>query len=152
MCKKLSNYFDNTFSKFQCGFSKGYSPQHSLLLMIVLWKKTVYSNKVFGAVLADLSKAFYCIRHDLLIAKLNAYRLSQPALILIKDYLQNRKQRTKIGSFYTVIGKILLRKFRKDHCQDPFCSISFYVNFFLKMKAITFQIMLMIPPHTLLVA
>ena len=37
----------------------------------------------------------------MLIAELNAYRLSLPALKLITDYFQNRKQRTKIGSIYS---------------------------------------------------
>ena len=92
ICRQLSNHFDNILSKFQCGFRKGYSPQHCLLLMIDKWKKAVDNHKVFGAVLTDLSKAFDCICHDLLIAKLNAYGLSLPALKLITDYLQNRKQ------------------------------------------------------------
>ena len=75
MCRQLSNYFNNIFLVFQCGFREGYSPQHSLLLMIDQWKKAVDSNKVFGAVLTDLSKAFDYICHDFLIAKLNAYGL-----------------------------------------------------------------------------
>ena len=101
ICGQLSNHFDNILSKFQCGFRKGYSPQHCLLLMIDKWKKAVDNHKVFGAILTDLLKAFDCICHDLLIAKLNAYGLSLPALTLITDYLQNQKQRTKIGSTYS---------------------------------------------------
>ena len=101
ICRQLSNHFDNILSKFQCGFRKGYSLQHCLLLMIDKWKKAVDNNKVFGALLTDLSKAFDCICHDLLVAKLNAYGLSLPALKMIQDYLQNRKQRTKIGSSYS---------------------------------------------------
>ena len=72
--------------------------QHCLLLKVDKWKKAVDNQKIFVAVLTDLSKAFDCICHDLLIAKLNAYELSLPALKLITDYIQNRKQRTKIGS------------------------------------------------------
>ena len=61
----------------------------------------VYRGKVVGAVLADLSKAFDCLNHDFLIAKLNAYGFSLPALKLIHDYLSNRKQRTRINNLYS---------------------------------------------------
>ena len=69
--------------------------------MIDKWKKAVYSNKAFGALLTDLSKAFDCICHDLLVAKLRAYGLSLNALKMIQDYLLNQKQKTKIGSSYS---------------------------------------------------
>ena len=55
--------------------------------MIDKWEKAVDNNKLFGAILTDLSKAFDCICHDLLVAKLHAYRLSLPALKMIQDYL-----------------------------------------------------------------
>ena len=100
ICRQLSNYFD-IFSKSQCGFSKGFSAQHCLRLMKDKWKKAVYNNSVFGVFLTDLSKAFDCICHDLLVAKLHAYVLSLPALKMIQDYLLNRKQRTKVGSSYS---------------------------------------------------
>ena len=76
--------------------------------MIDKWKKAIDSNKVFGAILTDLSKAFDCISHDLLIAKLHAYGLSLPALKMIQDYLQNRKQRTRIGSSYSAWENIIV--------------------------------------------
>ena len=56
ICRQLSNHFDNILSKFQCGFRKGYSPQHCLLLMIDKWKKAVDNHKVFGAVLLIYQK------------------------------------------------------------------------------------------------
>ena len=65
------------------------------------WTKTVDSNKVFDVILTDLSKAFNCISHDLLAAKLHPLGLSLHALEMIQNYLLNRKQRTKIGSSYS---------------------------------------------------
>ena len=41
----------------------------------------------------DLSKAFDCLNHKLLIAKLNADGFSPSALRLIHSYLSERKQR-----------------------------------------------------------
>ena len=55
-----------------------------------------------GILLTDLTIAFDCISHELLIAKLNAYGFSKNALDLVYDYLSGRKQRTKvIESFST---------------------------------------------------
>ena len=38
--QQLSYYFENIFSKFQCGLRKGYGSYHCLLLMIEKWKKS----------------------------------------------------------------------------------------------------------------
>ena len=107
MNKQLSIYFEEILSKFQCGFRKDFSTQHCLLLMLEKWKRAVDNDKVFGALLTDLSKAFDRISHDLLIAKLNAYGLSLSFLKLVHSYLQNRKQRTKIGSSYSPWEEII---------------------------------------------
>ena len=62
---------------------------------------------MFVALLTDLSKAFDCLNHDLLIAKLSAYGFSLPALRLIHDYLLNRKQRTRIRNSYSTWMEIV---------------------------------------------
>ena len=54
-----------------------------------------------GALLTGLSKAFDCLDHKLLIAKLNAYGFSLPDLRLIHDYLSHRKQRTRVNNSYS---------------------------------------------------
>ena len=42
-------------------------------MMLETWKEAKDNNKVFGALLTDLSKAFDGLSHDLLIAILHAY-------------------------------------------------------------------------------
>ena len=98
---QISIFFEYFFSEYQCGFYKGYSAQHCLLVMTEKWKKTVDYGGVFGALLTDLSKAFDCIPHDLFIAKLEAYSLQKNALNFVYNYLSNTKQRVKINETFS---------------------------------------------------
>ena len=108
LCNQITPFMDQFLSKYQCGFRKGFNAQHCFLAMLETWKKAVDNRKVFGALLTDLSKAFNCLPHDLIIAKRNAYGFSLPALNLIQNYLANRKQRTKINYSYSPWSDILL--------------------------------------------
>ena len=57
--------------------------------------------------MTDLSKAFDCLSHELLIAKLEAYGFDEKSLKLIYNYLSNRKQRVKINDLYSSWREIL---------------------------------------------
>ena len=83
-----------------CGFREHYSTQHALLRFIEKCKMSLDAGNCVGAVFMDLSKAFDCLNHELLIAKLEAYGFSKRALTFIHSYLYKRKQRVKVnGSF-----------------------------------------------------
>ena len=58
--------------------------------------------------LTDLSKACDCLDHELVIAKLNAYCFSLPALRLINDYLSDRRQRTRISNLFNDWFEVIL--------------------------------------------
>jgi hypothetical protein len=58
-------------------------------------------NKFIAAILMNLSKAFDCLPHNLLMLKLDAYGLSENSLKLLKSYLENRRQRITIGNNYS---------------------------------------------------
>ena len=104
---QIAQFFDKIFSKHQCGFRKGHSAQHSLIVLLEKWKESVDQGHVFGALLTDLSKAFDCLPHNLLIAKLNAYGFDNKAVRFVYDYLTSRKQRTKISDTYSSWQEIL---------------------------------------------
>ena len=55
----------------------------------------------------DLSKAFDCLPHDLILAKLSAYGLSVNACDFLNSYLSNRKQRVKLGQLHSSWSNIL---------------------------------------------
>ena len=97
MDKQVVSYISPFLSSLLCGFQKGYSVQHALVRLLEKFKISLDEGGKAGAVLMDLSKAFECIRHDLLIAKLHAYGFSREALTLINDYLTNRQQRVKVN-------------------------------------------------------
>ena len=55
----------------------------------------------------DLSKAFDCIPHDILIAKLHAYGLDENSLVFIYSYLKRREQAVRINYTYSSFETIL---------------------------------------------
>ena len=105
--KQMSSFFDDIFSKYQHGFKKEFSTQQCLLALLEKCKRSIDSGKVFGASLTDHSEAFDCLNNGLLVAKLNAYGFSFPALRLIHDYLLKRKQRTRINNSYSAWMEIV---------------------------------------------
>ena len=75
-------------SDFISAYRKEYSTNYVLLRLIENWKTALDTNLLTGAVLMDLSKAFDCIPHDLLIAKLHAYEFSFQTLTFLNSYLK----------------------------------------------------------------
>ena len=97
-------------SPFLAAYRKSYNTQHVLIKMIEEWRENLDKKFFVGAVLTDLSKAFDCIPHDLLIAKLSAYGLSSDSLCYIYFYLKDRKQRVQVinkqSEFDTIISGV----------------------------------------------
>ena len=65
MYDQIYCYIDKYLSPYICGFRKGFSTQHCLIVTLERWKKAMYKGKMAGALLTDNSKAFDCINHEL---------------------------------------------------------------------------------------
>ena len=83
---QLTNFFNFYFHPSLSAFRKGFGCQTALLQIIEDWKKTLDENKYIAAILMDLSKAFDCLPHDLILLKLEAYGLSEKSINLLNSY------------------------------------------------------------------
>ena len=129
-------------SKWQSGFRKGFSTQHCLLVMTEKLRKCLDKGGISGAILTDLSKAFDCILHDLLVAKHAAYGFDYQSLRIMESFLSNRQQRTKINNAFSryseiiyavpqgsILGPLLFNIYICDICFDIIeCDIASYAD------------------------
>ena len=98
---QLNEYLDQYLNKLLCGFRKAHSTQHALFRLLQEWKNELDKSGFIGAILMDLSKAYDCLTHDLLVAKFEAYGIGKSGLSLLLNYLSNQKQRTNVNSSYS---------------------------------------------------
>ena len=80
MYDQLYEYAETFLNKLLCGFRKAHSTQHALSRLLQKWQKELDSSRIVGAILMGLSKAYDCLPHDLVIAKLEAYGLDTSSL------------------------------------------------------------------------
>ena len=66
--------------------------------LLEVWRKALDNHQSAAAVLKDLSKAFDCLPHNLLIEKLRAYGLAPDAINLLSSYLSDRVKQVRLGS------------------------------------------------------
>ena len=90
---KTSEYIESILSIFIAAYRKKYGCNTVLIRLVENCKKQLDNKKFVGAVLMDLSKAFDCVPHDLLIAKIHAYGFEIDTLVFFSPTLKigNRK-------------------------------------------------------------
>ena len=130
---QLSEYLDSSFNPFLAAFRKGFGCQSTLLRLLEDWRKALDNHDCIAAILMNLSKAFDCLPHGLLIAKLKAYGLSEGGVKLLDSYLSDRSQQIRLGP-HTSSWEKLLRGFPKalswDHSYSMFLSMIYFILLF----------------------
>jgi hypothetical protein len=95
---QLSDFFEKKIDPYLCGFRRGHGCQTTMLRLLEDRREALDQNYYAAAVLMDLSKAFDCLPHDILLDKLSFYGVSSHSFSLLKSYLTNRKQHIQISS------------------------------------------------------
>ena len=94
---QLCTYKNKFLNSLLCGFCK----PHTLFILLQTQQKELDQCGFLGTMLMNLSKAYNCFTHDLLIAKLETFGLDMANLSLLRNYVTSDKQRTKFGSCYS---------------------------------------------------
>jgi hypothetical protein len=95
--EQLADFFNGIFNPFLSAFRPGHGCQTTLIRLVEDWRSALDRHEYVAAILMDLSKAFDCLPHDLLLSKLSAYGLSKKATTLLGSYLKDRKQQVRLG-------------------------------------------------------
>ena len=90
-----------------------------------------------GVLVPDLAKAFDCLSHQLIIAKLNAYSLSLPVLKPIQTYLSIKLQKTQNNDSYSSQNEILFNVLQGS-ILGPILFIIFLIDLFLVINDVNF--------------
>ena len=92
---------------FISAYRKNYNTQHILLRILEEWREHLDNNKTVGGILMDLLKAFYCVPHDFLHAKLAAEVIDDNLILYIHSYLLNPKQCVCINNILSKFNKVV---------------------------------------------
>nr|CAI5817711.1 unnamed protein product [Callosobruchus analis] len=99
MNRRIWNFLEsnNIIKNTQHGYIKGKSTLTATYQFIQNIILDIDQDKVILGIFLDLTKAYDCLDHNILLSKLERYGISGPALLWIESYLNNRKQKVKLS-------------------------------------------------------
>lgn len=88
---------NNLISNCQHGFRSNRSTTTAVSNLVDDVLLAFEKKESVSLMLCDLSKAFDCVQHDVLLSKLCYYGISENSLLLLQSYLSNRKQYVSVN-------------------------------------------------------
>ena len=131
---------DTLMATTQYGYRSGHSTELASLELLYRVYGHLENNHILCAVFCDLTKAFDCLSHPILLDKLESYGIRGIPLQMIKSYLQNRSQLVQINSTMStttsinigipqgsVLGTLFFKIYVKDikNCTNKFDIVSY---------------------------
>lgn len=107
---QLKSYFEehSLFFKQQFGFRNGISTSHAMIYILNLLEVHNINKSLVNAIFIDLTKAFDCCSHDILLLKLEKYGINNIELQWFKNYLKGRKQNCLVNDFLSDMSDLLV--------------------------------------------
>jgi len=99
---------NNIINPLQFGFRAEHSTIHPLILLVDKITKSFEEKKHSIAIFCDLSKAFDCVNHSLLLNKLRQAGVGGVAIDWFSSYLTDREQLVSIGGILSSTSAIKL--------------------------------------------
>lgn len=99
MARRISHFFEShgLFTDSQFGFRQHRNTTLAILELVSYILKAFDDNSYVSSTFCDLSKAFDCVTHSILLEKLKLYNFHPDSLSLIRSYLAGRYQRVRAG-------------------------------------------------------
>lgn len=94
MLEQLYTYFEehNLLTPAQFGFRKGKSTVQAVDFLVQTILNAFEAKNSLSVMMCDLSRAFDCVSHNLLLSKFEKYGVRGNALSILRSYLSDRTQ------------------------------------------------------------
>jgi len=111
LCDHVNNF--NILAQEQYGFRNNLSTEAASFHLLNSVLDALNNKSMVGGIFCDLSKAFDCVNHCILLSKLKFYGITGRAYSLLSSYLSDRYQRvflknTNIGNCFSEWEKVKL--------------------------------------------
>lgn len=99
ICKQIGQHYDTVLSPYSTAHRNTHSCETTMIRLVEDWKLSLDWNLSVGILSTDLSKAYDCSQHTLVLRKLQAYGFDYMAIHILRSYFKERLNRVRLGWF-----------------------------------------------------